>query len=234
MGFLIEIKGLFRQKVFNLSQSCDKRMIAQTANVPKLFSGSPHVDWRERKMAQTMEESVLRILQSPEVSRINFRLLGVEVSGRAYREIADKILEGHFTVPEEIDAELAREGSGAAYSAYFNKFRFGGHRYGFREWQSYVVHEATHALVDYRKIQISRIDDEAVAHVAHTLYLRRAGFGFKSHGVINKTWYAAAAVADSIIHSGMPDGALVKKLQEAVRSDPDYHELIGKTAFADG
>jgi hypothetical protein len=185
-------------------------------------------------MAQTIEESVLRILQSPAVSRLNFRLLGVEVSGKIYLEIADKIIEGHFVVPDEIDADLAREGSGAAYSARKNKFRFGSHRYGFREWDSYVVHEATHAIVDYNKVQISKIDDEVVAHVAHTLYLRRVGFGFKSHGVINKTWYAAVAVADSIIRGREPDSALVKKLQEAVRNDPDYHAFIGEMAFVNG
>lgn len=185
-------------------------------------------------MAQTLEESVLRILQSPEVARINFRLLGVEVSGRIYKEIADKILEGYFVVPDEIDADLAREGSGAAYSAHFNKFRFGSHRFGFREWNSYVVHEATHALVDYRKIKISKIDDEAVAHVAHTLYLRRAGFGFKSHGITNKTWYAARTVADSIIGGGTPDKKLVEKLLEAVRNDPLYHGSIGEMAFVNG
>ncbi len=62
---------------------------------------------REKAMTQTLEESVLRILQSPEVSRINFRLPGVEVSGRAYQDISERIPEGHFTVPDEIDADLA-------------------------------------------------------------------------------------------------------------------------------
>lgn len=185
-------------------------------------------------MAQTIEESVLRILQSHEVSRINFRLLGVEVSGRLYREIADKILEGHFIVPDEIDEDIAKEGSGAAYSAHFNKFRMGSHRYGFREWNSYVVHEATHAIVDYKKVQISSIDNEVVAHTAQMIYLRRAGFGFKSHGILNKTWYAARDVANSIIRSRTPDETLVKKLQETVRNDPDYHKFIGETAFVDG
>ncbi|GEM_PF-4503326 len=184
-------------------------------------------------MAQTIEESVLKILQSPAVSRLNFRLLGVEISGKAYLEIADKIIEGHFVVPDELDTELDK-GAAAQYSGRKNKFRFGSHRYGFREWDSYVVHEATHAIVDYNKIQISKIDDEAVAHVAHTLYLRRVGFGFKSHGIVNKTWYAAVSVADSIIRAREPDGALVKKLQETVRSDPDYHAFIGEMAFVNG
>ena len=185
-------------------------------------------------MAQTIEESVLRILQSPAGSRVNFRLLGVEVSGKAYREIADRIIEGHFIVPDEVDEDLRREGAGAAYSGRQNKFRFAHHRFGFREWESYVVHEATHAIVDYNKIQISKIDDEVVAHVAHTLYLRRVGFGFKSHGIVNKTWYAAVAVADSIVRTGAPNDALVKKLQETVRSDPDYHAFIGEMAFVNG
>lgn len=185
-------------------------------------------------MAQTLEESVLRILQSPEIARLNFRLLGVEVSGRAYLEIADKVMEGHFIVPDELDTELIREGAGAAYSPRHNKFRFSNHRFGFREWNSYVVHEATHALVDFQKITISKIDDEVVAYVAHTLYLRRVGFGFKSHGITNKTWYAARAVADSIIRNKTPDQKLVEKLQEVVRTDPLYIEFIGQTAWADG
>lgn len=184
------------------------------------------------QMAQTLEESVLRILQSPEVSHINFKLLGVEVSVRAYREIADKILEGSVTV--ELDETVARDGAAAKYSPRKNKFRMGSHRYGSREWQSAVVHEATHAIVDLRKIKISKIDDEVVAHVAHTLYLRRVGFGFKSHGFTNKTWYAARDVADSIIRSGTPNETLVKKLQESVRNDPLYHDFIGETAFVDG
>jgi hypothetical protein len=182
-------------------------------------------------MAQTLEESVLRILQSPEVSRVNFKLLGVEVSGRAYREIADKVLEGHFVVELEDDVG---DGAGAKYSPRQNKFRFGNHRYGFREWHSYVVHEMTHAIVDYRKIKISKIDDEVVAHVAHTLYLRRAGFSFKSHGIINKTWHAARDVADSILRRGTPDEALVNKLRKAVEDDPLYHDFIGEVAFVNG
>jgi hypothetical protein len=60
------------------------------------------------------------------------------------------------------------------------------------------------------------------------------GCGFKSHGISNKTWYGAVAVADSIIRRGMPDQNLVKKLQETVRNDPDYHSFIGETAFVDG
>lgn len=182
-------------------------------------------------MAQTLEESVLRILQSPEVSRINFSLLGVDVSGRAYTEIADKILEGYIAV--EIDPTVVR-GAAAQYSPHDNKLRFGSHRYGFREWQSAVVHEATHAIVDLRKILISKIDDEVVAHIAHTLYLRRVGFSFKSHGFTNKTWYAARDVADSIIHSGKPSDELVKTLQEVVKNDPFYHDFVGETAFVNG
>lgn len=182
-------------------------------------------------MTQTVEESVLRILQSPEVARINFRLLGVEVSGRAYLEIADKILEGHFTA--ELETDIGN-GTGAKYSPRENKFRFGSHRFGFREWQSYVVHEATHAIVDFKKIKISKIDDEVVAHIAHTLYLRRVGFGFKSHGVVNKTWYAARDVADSIIRQGTADEGVVKNLRKAVENDPLYHDFIGETAFVNG
>lgn len=202
--------------------------------VVELILGFTGHEERGREVAPTIEESVLRILQSPAVSRINFRLLGVNVSGSAFKEIADKILEGHIIVPNEIDDELAREGSGGAYSPRFNKFRFGSHRFGFREWNSMVVHEATHALVDYRKIQISKIDDEVVAHVAHTLYLRRVGFGFVSHGFTNKTWFAARDVADSIIRKGEPDDGLVKRLQETVRNDPLYHDFIGKVAHVDG
>ncbi len=184
-------------------------------------------------MSQTLEESVLQILQSPEVRRINFRLLGVDVRGTVYAEIADKIIEGYMIVPDELDADLDA-GAAAQYSARLNKFRFGSHRFGFREWNSYVVHEATHAIVDYKKIKISKIDDEVVAHVAHTLYLRRAGFGFKSHGITNKTWFAAVAVADSLIRGGIPDQNLVEKLQETVKKDPLYHDFIGEMAFANG
>jgi hypothetical protein len=182
-------------------------------------------------MEQTLEDSVLHILQSPEVSRINFRMLGVEISGRAYKEIAEKVLEGHFTV--EIDNAIV-SGAGAQYSPHENVFRFGGHRFGYREWNSTVVHEATHAIIDFRKIRISKIDDEVVAHVAHTLYLRRVGFGYKSHGFTNKTWYAARYVADSIIRRGSPDDGLVKRLQEVVRNDPFYHDFIGQTSFVNG
>jgi DUF971 family protein len=187
----------------------------------------------ERVMAQTLEESVLRILQSPAISRVNFRLLGVEVSGKAYVEIAEKILEGHIAVPDELDKGLGKS-TGAGYSPRLNRLRFGSHRYGFREWNSYVVHEATHALVDYKKIQIIKIDDEVVAHVAHVLYLRRVGFSFKSHGITNKTWYVARDVADSIIRRGAPDQSLVKKLQDAVKNDPLYHDFIDQIAFVNG
>lgn len=170
-------------------------------------------------------------MQSPEVSRINFHLLGVEVNSRAYGEIVDKILEGKITVELEQDVG---NGAGAKYSPGENKMRFGSHRFGFREWNSYVVHEATHAIVDLKKIKISKIDDEAVAHVAHTLYLRRVGFGFRSHGIINKTWYAARDVADSIIRQGKPDSNSVKNLQKVIENDPLYHDFIGEMAFVNG
>ncbi len=185
-------------------------------------------------MAQTLEISVLNILESPEVARVQFRLLGVDVSSGGYLEIAGKIREGHITVPDEIDAELVKEGAGAAYSGHFNKFRFGSRQFGHREWNSYVVHEATHALVDMRKIAISKIDDEVVAHTAQMVYLQRAGFGFRSHGITNKTWFPARDVADSIVRTGIPDETLVNKLREAVKADPFYHDFIGKIAFVDG
>ena len=185
-------------------------------------------------MSETLEISVLRILESHDVACINFRLLGVEVSGRAYLEIADKIREGKIIIPDEIDDELVKEGSGAAYSPHFNKFRFASRHSGFREWNSYVVHEATHTIVDMRKIKISKIDDEVVAHTAQMLYLRRVGFGFKSHGITNKTWYSALDVADSILRRGTPDKILVEKLQEVVKNDPLYLDFIGQIAFVDG
>ena len=185
-------------------------------------------------MAQTMEISVLRVLQSPEVSRINFNLFGVDIKGAAYQEIANRILEGSVAVPDEIDEELRKDGSGAAYSPRFNKFRFGSHRFGFREWNSYVVHEATHAIVDYKKIVISKLNDEVVAHIAQMIYLRRVGFGFNSHGITNKTWYAAKDVADSIIRKSAPDQKLVEKLQKAVKNDPFYHDFIDGMAFVNG
>lgn len=183
-------------------------------------------------MAQTLEESVLRILQSPEAARVKFDLLGVEVNVREYRRIADKILEGTITV--ELDESVGRVGAAAQYSAERNVFRMGSHRFGAREWQSMVVHEATHAIVDVNKISITKIDDEVVAHVAHTLYLRRVGFSFKSHGFTNKTWFVARDVADSILRNGSPSQKLVEKLQETVRNDPLYHDFIGETAFVDG
>jgi len=182
-------------------------------------------------MEYTLEDNVIRVLRSYEVSRVNFRLFGIDVRGTVYGEIADKILEGHFTV--EIDSSLDKY-TEAKYSRKKNKFRMSRNAYGFRGWHSAVVHEATHALTDWRKIQITKIDDEVVAHIAHTLYMRRAGFGFKSHGITDPVWYAARDVADSIIKSGKPNDALVKKLRDAVKNDPFYHEFIGEMADNDG
>ena len=166
-------------------------------------------------MAQTLEESVLRILQSPEVSRINFRLLGVDVRGTGYSGIADKILEGSITVEED---PALPPGKAAKFSPKpTEKFSFLNHRYGFREWHSYVVHEATHALVYLQKIHLSAEEDESVALTAQAVYFRRAGFGFKSHFITNPRIFVARDIADLIIQGRDVPDSLVEKLKTAIR-----------------
>jgi hypothetical protein len=58
-------------------------MITQSEDAPKLFLAPVDFEKRRKELVRTFEKTVLRFLQSPEFSGIDFRPPGVGAGGRA-------------------------------------------------------------------------------------------------------------------------------------------------------
>lgn len=115
------------------------------------------------------------------LGKLNFTLEGFRVDTEGYREIGHKIRSGAIEVrviPPDPDRESEVE---ATYTARMDKLSvpegldLRTEARGHIRNQAMIVHEATHALVDYHRATLSGALDEACAYVAGQVYSMSVG-----------------------------------------------------------
>ena len=113
------------------------------------------------------------------LGKLNFTLGGFRVETKGYREIGHKIRQGAIevrAVQSDPDSPLA-----AAYTPRLDRLSVSAGldlhtpRRGRIKDQSMVVHEVTHALLDFHRFTTTVALDEACAYVAGQVYARALG-----------------------------------------------------------
>lgn len=127
------------------------------------------------------------------LGRLNFRVEGFRIDIQGYREIGRKIRSGAITVV------AARSSTGSQVAAVYTPRRdrlsvpanLDLHTHGPVRIsnQSMIVHEATHALVDFHRFACTGAVDEACGYIAGQVYamslgLRQVGAGARSGRII--------------------------------------------------
>lgn len=129
----------------------------------------------------TMVEKIVAILNEPATARINFRYDGVPVYGSGYATIATAIENDHVHVRllrGQRAARAMRALGVAAYNKTSDTFFVSGADFldtTTTPKKALVVHEMTHALLDYHRSTMSQGKSEAAAYIAQMMYLFNSG-----------------------------------------------------------
>jgi hypothetical protein len=126
-------------------------------------------------------EKVAAILREPATVRINFRYAGVRIYGSGYAAVAQAIEREHIAVrlPGSAVAQRLMRSSGvASYSSSENTLYVPSANFlegNVIHDKALVVHEMTHALMDYHRHNMAVRQSEAVAYLAQMMYVFNHG-----------------------------------------------------------
>ncbi len=197
-------------------------------------------------MASEAELAELRrrfahILLSRHCARIAFRIAGVDIRPGGYTAIGSALLVAQNQqqgrgMRRQIGVRVMAlpHGAAAAYRAHDNLFLVPRANYGITATQKQaVVHEATHAMLDFQRVMIGRAEGEAAAYVAGMMYNQivaqhhpnslLAPAATSHHGI-------AAAIARSLLAEESASARVVTSAQlsallRAIRASPTYLHL---------
>ncbi len=183
----------------------------------------------------SIECNVITILEEPVVRKINFRLPRtqgspeVPVYGNGYRIIARGIRNRNISIDYNIRAERAGAGIYDSQKQWIklpttNPSQSIPHK-------ALVIHEATHALLDYHRIPLRKSISEAAAYIAQAMYLKlknafdQLQFGNDPHFM--DIMALAYQISDRILTTPGTYYVTSEELQtlrEAIRQAPIYRE----------
>jgi hypothetical protein len=213
-----------------------------------------------RQTATDLARQIAALLRKPEVRAINFRLGPVTVRGGDYEHVARGIETGRILVVVNA-RQLAKAKAGARYNHLVNAIvtPFAWLKRAFTE-EMYVVHECTHALVDWHRMGITTLDSESAAFVAGMWYAaawpaetqayrvkgqeqmkhrlhrctRRCPWGPRGPKVEIMLFHFAQQVADEFQAGRQPCPSSVEQLHRAIRNDPVYKDKYNVLQVRDG
>jgi hypothetical protein len=154
---------------------------------------------------------VLGILREPVVGQLSYRLGSFVMVATDYERVAKAIDRGRISVVDNPDFK-----GNAVYDAGPNRMTISASSAS----PSLVIHEATHAVQDARRMNLTHAEAEMLAYVAQFLYLEKIGspvvhymasftFDLKSFFGWNLIGQRAAAIA-ALLHRGkaVPQGEI--------------------------
>jgi hypothetical protein len=179
------------------------------------------------------------------LGKLNFTLAGFRVDTEGYREIGDKVRQG------AIEVRPVRSEPGSSVAAVYTgrldclsvPAGLDLHTPGRRRIkdQSMIVHEATHALVDFHRFTFSGALDEACAYLAGQLYAMSLGDRQSSSRPRDDAIFSAARnivqqrrmkyVTGAVLAASDPD---VAALADAVRGHTHAYPDADVTRTGDG
>ncbi|TQV72484.1 hypothetical protein [Denitrobaculum tricleocarpae] len=172
-------------------------------------------------------------------SLVNFTLGPLQVTTALLADVGKAVAAGKIKVV--IDPTISHD---AIYNAKSNQLQLKRNvaAPGLLE-RALIVHEATHAINDMRKLgRTPNIDDEAAAYIAQALYLYRnhpvktERMKDRGNPAADRLYAAAYAAAVAII--GKKNAAAiaveVSKVRAALKLVPQYKKTIGMSAIYSG
>ena len=184
-----------------------------------------------------LRDRVAALLVGGTCARIGFRMTGqmggVHVRPGGYSMIgmavaaAPPVQEG-FIRHRQIGVAVRRQraGSAASYSPLYNRLSFPDHNYGNTPPErASIVHEATHAVYDYLRFRVTRMEAEAGAYIAESIFNRLEGLD-DSHAaspVRRVAWEISASLV------GTPGGAVA--LVDAELQRRLIHEIVSRPVY---
>jgi len=187
-----------------------------------------------------LKDVVGRFLLSddPEIRRaidgLNFTIAGFQVDPEGYREIGHKMLSGGISVvlitPSQGSHVFAAYTNALDKMSFTEQPQLSGTAGAAIMHQGAVIHESTHALMDYHRFQTTGAIQEAAAYVAETLFyaFRHRRFTSATHqqsAAIMNAAYAVISGRNMIsttgvqLQAGDPD---VANLIRAISAHPSY------------
>lgn len=170
---------------------------------------------------------------------VNFALGPIRVTPALLADVGTAVAAGKIKVM--IDPTISHN---AIYNAKSNQLQLKSNfsAPGLLE-RALVVHEATHAINDMRKLGLTpNIDDEAVAYIAQALYLygnhpvKSDRLKDPKNAAADRLYAAAYAAAVAIV--GKKNAAAiageVSKVRAALKTVPQYKNTIGMSAIYSG
>ena len=174
----------------------------------------------------TYRGKVRDVLMSREAANINFTVLGINIRGTIFPDIANDI-SGDKPTRWVVVRQGFDNGAAAIYDPKTNTMEVGTDAINSRIWKGYVIHEAVHAWIDKSKLKPLFVDNEAVAYIAQAIYYRRVGVARSRF--TTPAYLAARDVGNLIINGKNPPDALITRLKTAILSSPTYSHLTPTT-----
>jgi len=130
----------------------------------------------------SLQDDVVTLLRSREAQRINFRFGPVPVYGAGYATIASAIGNGRIMLAgmeSRIQGALLCEYRESEGENHVNRLLVDVDLDFSAPFEAQlVIHEATHALMDYQATPLNLLDSEAAAYIAGTFYCFLKGVSF--------------------------------------------------------
>ncbi len=173
-----------------------------------------------------LDRAVTAILRSDKVQRINFTVEGVRVDGSGFTAVADAVQRGAIQVYTNTQLNgMARY-----------RYRVGPNRVNvlevpFAGWPGHpqralVVHEAVHAMNDWRGRSVNSLADESAAYIAQWIYLiwggSRPSMGSDEQAMVEMF---AFSIAEGLRRGTPPDRRSLEQLRDAILAMPAYRNL---------
>jgi len=173
-----------------------------------------------------LEDNIIRILESPEVRRINFQCGPVRIYGQGYRRVADAIRSRrlvcvHNTLAQQAGVALYQHAVGPNR---VNRLQIPDPAFPNIHHKAMLVHEATHAIEDYHRRALNELDAEAAAYLAQMMYYRVQDQLPPFSG--GATWMDLAGIAYNIANRLVSTPAYEVSPQEHTQLRGAIHRLV--------
>jgi len=169
---------------------------------------------------------VRNVLLSREAANINFNVLGINIRGTIFPDIAGD-LTGEKPTRFVVVRENFDNGAAAQYDPATNTMEVGLDAVNSRIWKGIVIHEAVHAWIDKSRLKPLFVDNEAVAYIAQAIYYRRVGVSRSRF--TTPAYLSARDVGNLIIRGQKPADALIAKLKSDILASPTYSHITPTT-----
>lgn len=185
-----------------------------------------------------LRERMARILLGPACASIEFILPHVHIRPGGYAVIGASLSVAHASGPTpparrgmrvRVNEHLPRH-VGAEFDPPSNAIIVPRADYGATPWEcAAIVHESTHAVLDFYGTRLTAVEEEAAAYIAESIYLRRLRLPLSTTGIQALADAISAHIVAPQRIGGPPNNVVSQEtldpLIAAIRRSPTYSFL---------